>query len=280
VTTQDDASGHRGGVLVVAHLSDLHLGAHAPDAVESLVADVASAAPVLTVVTGDLTMRARRREFEAATGLLRRLPGPQLVVLGNHDLPLDLRRVRHPYDVYRRFVPGPLAPVVDLPGIRALGLPSMPRWRWKSGYVPRYQATLVETTLGTAPPGALRLLALHHPPSAQGVARLAGRDRLLDALAAARVDVVLAGHTHVPTARLLVLGRRGDRPGDRRGVVEVVAGSATSTRLRRVPRSWSLVRADASSITVEEREQTGSAWGAARVVHYPRVGALHDVDGG
>lgn len=271
-----EVPGQHAGNIVVAHLSDLHLGSHVPDVVESLVADIAAAAPTLTVLTGDLTMRARRREFEAVTRLLHRLPGPQLVVLGNHDVPLDLRRVRHPYDAYRRFVPGPLAPVVDLPGIRALGLPSMPRWRWKSGYVPRWQVPLVEATLGVAPPGVLRLLALHHPPSAHGLPRLAGRNRLLDALAEARVDVVLAGHTHVPTIRLLVLGRRGDR----REVVEVVAGSATSTRLRGAPRSWSLVRADASSISVEERHQTGSAWEAARVVHYPRPGALHDIAGG
>jgi 3',5'-cyclic AMP phosphodiesterase CpdA len=271
-------SGDRGGV-VVAHLSDLHLGAHVPDVAESLVADVASAAPTLTVVTGDLTMRARRREFEAVTRLLHRLPSPQLVVLGNHDVPLDLRRLGHPYDVYRRFVPGPLAPVVDLPGIRALGLPSMPRWRWKSGYVPRSHVSLVEATLGAAPPGAVRLLALHHPPSARGLARLAGRDRLFDALAEARVDIVLAGHTHVPTATLLVFRRRADRR-EVVEVVEVVAGSATSSRLRGVPRSWSLVRADASSISIEERHHTGSAWVAARVVHYPRFGAVHDIAGG
>jgi 3',5'-cyclic AMP phosphodiesterase CpdA len=277
VTTRGgEASGQRAGSVVVAHLSDLHLGSHVPDVVESLVADVASAAPTLTVVTGDLTMRARRREFEAVTRLLHRLPTPQLVVLGNHDVPLDLRRLLHPYDVYHRFVPGPMAPVVDLPGIRALGLPSMPRWRWKSGYVPQWQVPLVEATLGVAPPGVLRLLALHHPPSAHGLARLAGRDRLLDAVAEARVDVVLAGHTHLPIARLLVLGRRGDRR-EVVEVVEVVAGSATSTRLRGVPRSWSVVRADASSISVEERHQTGSAWVAARVAHYPRAGALHDI---
>jgi 3',5'-cyclic AMP phosphodiesterase CpdA len=276
VTTREGAvSGHRGGGVVVAHLSDLHLGAHVPDVAESLVADVVSAAPTLTVVTGDLTMRARRREFEAVTRLLHRLPAPQLVVLGNHDVPLDLRRLGHPYDVYRRFVPGSLAPVVDLPGIRALGLPSMPRWRWKSGYVPRSQVSLVEATLGTAPPGAVRLLALHHPPSARGLARLIGRDRLLDALAEARVDVVLAGHIHVPAARLLVFSRRGER----REVVEVVAGSATSTRLRGVPHSWSLVRADASSISIEERHHTGSGWVAAGLVHYPRVGAVHDIAG-
>src|SRR6478672_7889017 len=212
-------SGKRPGGVVVAHVSDLHFGAHDPDAVESLVADVVATAPTLTVVTGDLTMRARRREFQAARSLLRRLPAPQLVVLGNHDVPLDPRRVFHPYDAYRRGVPGPLVPVVDLPDVRALGLMSMPRWRWKSGYVPRSQLRIVRATLGVAPPGALRLLALHHPPSSQGLERLIGRDRLLDTLAQARVDVVLAGHTHVPTARMLVLGLRGEQ----HEVVEVVA---------------------------------------------------------
>jgi 3',5'-cyclic AMP phosphodiesterase CpdA len=49
--------------LVIAHVSDLHLGAHDAVAVDTLPADVAAARPTLTVVTGDVTMRARAGEF-------------------------------------------------------------------------------------------------------------------------------------------------------------------------------------------------------------------------
>ena len=42
-----------------------------------------------------ITQRAREKQYEAAAAFMRRLPGPQLVVPGNHDIPL--------YDVIRRF---------------------------------------------------------------------------------------------------------------------------------------------------------------------------------
>ncbi len=55
----------------------------------------------------------------------------------------------------------------------------------------------------------------------------------------------LAGHTHRPAAGLLpVPGRR---------VLEVVAGTATSTRIRQAGRSWTLVRVAGRTVTVEHR---------------------------
>ena len=68
--------------LVVAHLSDLHFGAHVPAAADRLPAAVTAARPDLTVVTGDCTMRAREREFRPARALLDALPRPLLVPAG------------------------------------------------------------------------------------------------------------------------------------------------------------------------------------------------------
>jgi 3',5'-cyclic AMP phosphodiesterase CpdA len=255
------------GPLVVAHLSDLHLGAHDPAAVEAVVADVTAAAPALTVVTGDVTMRARTGQFAEARAVLDRLPAPLLVVIGNHDVPLaPVRRLVSPYARYRDHLVPELDPVVEVPGVRVLGLPSMPRWRWKSGRVSRAGAAAVVDVLGGSPPGTLRVVALHHPPFTRGTARVVGRGPLVRALAAARVDLVLAGHIHRPTARSVEL----EDAGHRHGVVEVVAGTATSTRTRGVGRSWSAIRVDADAVTVEERHETPSGWCAGPTFRYPR----------
>lgn len=252
--------------LVIAHVSDLHLGAHDPVAVETLPADVAAVRPALTVVTGDLTMRARVPQFHAARALLDRLPAPRLTVLGNHDVPLvGPARVLAPYARYRRWIESDLDPVVEVPGLTALGLQSMPRWRWKSGRVSDRQAGLVRSVLGTAPPGTVRLLALHHPPRTGGLGVLAGRARLFRAIAAAQVDLVLAGHTHLPMSRCFTVRGSGRRQ------VEVNAGTATSVRVRRgVGRSWTVIRVGAAEIVVEERHQDGTAWRTGRIVRYPR----------
>jgi 3',5'-cyclic AMP phosphodiesterase CpdA len=250
--------------LVIAHVSDLHIGAHPPQVVQTLVDDVSATAPTLLVVTGDCTMRARTSQFSQARAVLERLPAPRLVVAGNHDIPLlALGRLVAPYARYRTWIDGELDPRLDLPGVRALGLQTMPRWRWKSGRVSGEQSALVEDFLGSAPAGALRLLALHHPPSAGGLARMLGRAALMRAAAAARVDIVLAGHTHVPAMRAI------DLPSGQQ-LAEVVAGTATSTRLRGVPRSWNVIRVDAAHIRVEQRYEIAGEWRTGRVVSIER----------
>ncbi|WP_433829886.1 metallophosphoesterase family protein [Actinoplanes sp. CA-015351] len=249
--------------VVVAHLSDLHLGADDPRAVESIVDDVARARPALTVVTGDSTMRARTGEFRRVRELLDALPGPLLTVTGNHDLPLvSWRRVLRPYRRYRRWMDTDLDPDRQVLGLTALGLQSMPRWRWKNGRVSARQAAMVVRVLGGAPAGDLRLLALHHPPLAIGTARILGRDRLLDAIRAARVDLVLAGHTHVPEVRAF-------RPG---GPVFVVAGTSVSRRTRHdIGCSWSLISAHESEVVVRERYLRDDRWVTGRIVTVPRI---------
>jgi 3',5'-cyclic AMP phosphodiesterase CpdA len=245
--------------VVIAHVSDLHIGAHDSDATDTLVADVAAARPTLTVVTGDCTMRARDGQFRQAGALIARLPEPRLVVLGNHDLPLFAigSRLVRPYALYRARLCADLDPVVRLPGVTALGLNSMTRWRWKSGAVSRRQTTAVVEILGGAAPGTLRLLALHHPPFVGGLARLVGRAWLTRAIVEAGVDLVLAGHTHLPAEQQVELVADGRA----HHVIEVVAGTATSHRTRReVGQSWSLIRIDGDTIAVQERHHFDRGW--------------------
>jgi 3',5'-cyclic AMP phosphodiesterase CpdA len=242
--------------LVIAHVSDLHLGAHSHAAVESLPSDVAAAAPALTVVTGDLTMRARTGQFRRVCALLDALPRPRLVILGNHDVPLDPRRIAGPYRRYQRWIERDLDPVVRLPGLCAVGLNSMPWWRWKNGRVTERQAAMVAAMDS---PG-VRLVALHHPLVGHG--RLLGRGRLSAALASGRVDLLLAGHQHVPSSRYLDVS-----PTHR--VLQVVAGTATSVRTRKVGRSWTVIRVGADGIRVEERHEADGRWRSSPVVHHP-----------
>ena len=247
------------GPLVIAHLSDLHLGAHIPAAVDALADEVAAFHPDLVVVTGDHTMRARPHEFLRAADVLDKLPTPRLIVPGNHDLPLiSPLRVAAPYLRYRRWI-GPDNSVLRVPGVTALGIDSMPWWRWKSGRVTYQQAVQVRQVLGSASPADVRLVAMHHPPFAGGLERLVGRRRFARAVGLAEVDMVLAGHTHVPAVHAY---------GE---MLLIVAGTATSHRVRNVPRSWNLLRVYPNAIEVHERcESEPGAWYAGPVSRHPR----------
>ena len=84
----------------IVHISDLHFGRVDRQLLEPLARTIVAAKPDVLAISGDLTQRARRAQFAQAAAYLRSLPTPQIVVPGNHDVPL--------YDVVRRFV-APLA---------------------------------------------------------------------------------------------------------------------------------------------------------------------------
>ena len=71
----------------VIHLSDLHFGIVDLALLTPLVEAVSALKPDV-VVSGDVTQRARTSEFRDAQAFLARLPHPQVVVPGNHGIPL------------------------------------------------------------------------------------------------------------------------------------------------------------------------------------------------
>jgi 3',5'-cyclic AMP phosphodiesterase CpdA len=244
--------------LRIALVSDIHVGAHDDRALDGLIADLHAADVAATVVTGDLTMRARSHEFARAVEVVSQFPSPTLTVLGNHDLPLvnSFRRLAAPYGKYLAAVTDDLDPVLDLDTVRIQGLASMPRWRWKSGRVSSRQADLIRATFADSPPATARVVALHHPPSLTNLESMVGRAEFERALVDAEVDVILAGHTHVPAVQVLPVGSATTS----RQVVEVVAGTATSHRTRGARRSWSLLEFTETTIAVTEHVADGHHW--------------------
>jgi 3',5'-cyclic AMP phosphodiesterase CpdA len=97
----------------IAHLSDLHFGRTDPAVVEALVAELNADPPDLVAVSGDLTMRARRREYRAARAFLDRLRAPVLAVPGNHDITAHWlhERFLDPLGRWRRFIADEPEPV-------------------------------------------------------------------------------------------------------------------------------------------------------------------------
>ncbi|KKL56821.1 hypothetical protein LCGC14_2241560, partial [marine sediment metagenome] len=78
----------------ILHLSDLHFGRIRTDLVDPLLSSIHQLRPDLVVLSGDLTQRARRRQFADARAFLDRIEAPTLTVPGNHDVPLDNLFVR------------------------------------------------------------------------------------------------------------------------------------------------------------------------------------------
>src|SRR5690606_24718972 len=91
-----------------------HFGTERAPAMAALQRLAAAQAPAVLVLSGDVTQRARKREFDAAAVFVEQLAVPvRLVIPGNHDIPLfDIfTRVFHPYARYQRVFGAELEPV-------------------------------------------------------------------------------------------------------------------------------------------------------------------------
>ncbi len=162
--------------LRLAHLSDFHLGVRSRGerAVERAVDWVASRAPDLVVITGDLVSRP-----SGEVKLLKQLAhlGPSFAVLGNHD-------VEHTRDPFSRS-----AGLVDLGETRLLVDESATvevkgRRVQLVGVDPRaYRARRAEPWNIVDAEADLRILLCHFP-------------YVLDNLPPGAFDLVLAGHMH------------------------------------------------------------------------------------
>jgi 3',5'-cyclic AMP phosphodiesterase CpdA len=260
-------------VKTIVHLSDLHFGRHDETAAECLLADTSRAKPDIVVITGDLTQRARHRQFAAARAFLEKLPRPVLVVPGNHDVPLYdiVERFLGRLARYRRYICAELQPFFADDEIALLGLNTARSATFANGRISRKQAAAIKSVFATVPAGRLRLLAIHHPlaaPVAGNFTPVARAPMALEAITGARVRLVLSGHYH----RALSGDLAGSDLVAGGSILLVHAGTAISTRLRGEPNSYNLLRVEPTAVTCVVRAFSGSDFVDADTAHYTLIG--------
>lgn len=226
--------------LTILHASDLQCGRpFVPRAAEAFVRFAHDLAPDVIVVAGDLTQRAKTREFRAAMELLARLPAaPRVVTPGNHDVPLYRlwERVFVPYRNWKTLVSRELDSVTDLPGATFVALnSSAPRRAIVNGRVDGRQVEWARKTFSGAPSGDVRALVIHHHfvpvADGQGGRPLPGAARLVKAFESMEVDFVLGGHihqTHINTSHDVV-------PDEALPGLPLIACGTTTSRRGRGP---------------------------------------------
>ena len=238
----------------LAHISDLHFGRLDPAVLGPLRRHLHALQPDLLVVSGDLTQRARERQFREARAYLDTLPRPQLVVPGNHDVPLYdvLRRFLAPLRRYKRIVTPDLQPEFIDEEIAVVGVNTARSLTFKGGRINGKQVAAVKARLCGLPERVMKILVTHHPfdvPDHQDEdGHLVGRARMaLECLAGCGADLLLAGHLHEPR-----VGRTAERysiPGVSALVVQ--AGTATSSRTRETTNSFNVLRLEARRVEIQ-----------------------------
>jgi 3',5'-cyclic AMP phosphodiesterase CpdA len=240
-------------VRTIVHLSDLHFGRTDAEILQPLIEAVNRIAPHLVVVSGDLTQRARSREFQEARHFLDALPQPQIIVPGNHDVPLYniFSRFARPLAKYRRHISENVEPTYVDQEIAVVGINTARSLTFKDGRVNHEQIARIRKRLCALDNHIVKIIVTHHPfdlPAPYDEDELVGRARLAMAtLADCGADLLLAGHLH--TSHAGSTDARYNIPGYSALVVQ--AGTASSTRGRGETNSFNAIRTSPSSIAIE-----------------------------
>jgi 3',5'-cyclic AMP phosphodiesterase CpdA len=260
----------------IAHISDLHFGKLDDRVADGLVADLADRRPSLLVVSGDFTQRAREGQFSRAAAFLRRLPQPQLVVPGNHDIPLYnlVRRFFFPLTRYRRLITPDLRPLYRDEELMVLGINTARSFTQKSGWISEEQLLDVKTRVCGLPRSLVKVVVTHHPfippprePKADVIRHGAA---YIDELEECGVDLLLAGHLHLAYHDDL----RSHYKGAKRSILSIQAGTATSTRRRGEPNAYNWITVSPDLCTVSVRAWCDDRFEESLVTRYARVGGV------
>lgn len=254
--------------MVILHGSDLQVGKpYRPQVAEAFVTLAATLEPDLIVVSGDLTQRAKAREYRIVREFLGALPEgtPVVVTPGNHDVPLYRvwERILMPYRNWRRFMGPDLDTVLRVDGATVVALnSSAPRRAIVAGRIDPEQVAFAHRSFAASPESDARILVAHHhfyptdPP--EGGTPLPRARGLLEAFEEMGVDLILGGHvhqTHITPSRALV-------PGDGPGIPIVACGTTASSRGRGVEvgqNTLNVIRVDASAIEVTPHRMDAGA---------------------
>jgi 3',5'-cyclic AMP phosphodiesterase CpdA len=240
-------------VRTVVHLSDLHFGGVDRALIEPLTRCVRLLEPNVVVVSGDLTQRARAEQFIEARAFLDTLPKPQIVVPGNHDVPLYnlIKRFLAPLDNYRRYITNDLEPTYINEEIAIVGINTARSLTFKGGRISEEQVERVRAKLCNLPESVTKIVVTHHPfdlPPNWDKDHIVGRAPLaMQMFSRCGADILLAGHVHMShtgdtTARYKIEGF---------SALVVQAGTATSTRGRGELNSFNVLRIVPGQVTVE-----------------------------
>ena len=251
----------------IIHLSDLHFGRVDRSLIEPLRRAIAALVPDVVVVSGDLTQRARPREFRQARAFLDTLPQPRIVVPGNHDVPLYniVKRFLAPLASYRRYISENVEPILMDEEIAVVGVNTARSLTFKGGRIGEDQIERVRAQLCSLPEAVVKIVVTHHPfevPPTSAGGQIVGRAPMaMEMLAGCGADILLAGHLHLShtgdtTARYRIHGF---------SALIVQAGTATSTRSRGEANAFNALKVAGRKVSVERYEWMPEAAGFVKV---------------
>ena len=237
----------------IVHISDVHFGMADLTVVERLIKSINELGADILIVSGDLTQRAKTKEFVAARDMLDRLPQPQIVVPGNHDVPMYniYHRFAEPLTRYKKHITDDLSPFFSDDELAVAGVNTTRSLTVKSGRINAEQVAEIRLKMKDLPERMLKVVVTHHPfdvPEGVNADDIVGRaKKAMPLIAASGAYVFLAGHLHVSH---IGNSARRYKLDDGYSALIIQAGTAASTRERGEENSFNFLEYEYPFLTV------------------------------
>ena len=238
----------------IVHISDLHFGTENSEIANQLTDDINEIKPDVVVVSGDLTQRAKTKEFVKSQIFLDTLEYPRVVIPGNHDIPLYniWDRVVNPFKRFDRYFNESDRYYSD-DRLEIIGLNSVRNLRWKSGKLSSEQLKIGAIEFGKSDKNMIRILVIHH--NLFHVSSSIDSEKLLKSklwhrwLMENRIDLILFGHDHKSMVEPVLFN--DDKFID---FIFIQAGSGISNRTRGCPNSYNTIEISDNNCIIKVRE--------------------------
>lgn len=250
--------------MKIIQISDLHFGMHNPAIIEPFLEDVALLKPDIIIISGDLTQRARSQQFLQLLEFLRRLPVPQLIVPGNHDIPLynPFARFINPFKRYTKYISPQLEVSFSNHEVNILGVNSVTPYRLKDGSLNHKTLELIKNYF-SASTQQLNILFFHHNLKYfSGMHHpLNNAEEFIQYLKECPIHLVCTGHLHY--ANLQVINKnQGQR------CVLVHAGSTFCHRTANGKNSFYFINTDQLRCSIERRVFINNSFSSQQIDTY------------
>lgn len=242
---------------MLIHISDVHFGKADYAVVERLREKITEIAPNLLIVSGDLTQRARSAQFIEARKFLDSLPKPQIVVPGNHDVPMYnvFARFAAPLEKYKKYITDDLEPFYSDDELAVIGINTARSLTIKDGRINEKQIVAIREKMCSLDDRMLKAVVTHHPfDLPEGFDNddiVENAEKAMPLIADCGADVFFSGHLHV--SHITHTANRYPLPSGRNALI-IQAGTASSTRVRGEVNSFNLIEYEFPNLIVKRFE--------------------------
>ncbi|MFA6338983.1 MAG: metallophosphoesterase [Candidatus Paceibacterota bacterium] len=238
----------------IVQISDLHFGRVERKAIQPLIRNIEAINPELVIISGDLTQRAKEREYLEARKFIKSLNRPTFIIPGNHDIPLYniLERFHSPFRKYSKFISPDISPFYRDNDIAIVAINSVRNFTVSSGKISKEQLEEAEKILQNVDSKLIKIVVCHHPfdipINKKTTHKVVAHSKIaMERLSKYNIDVFLSGHIHIShigdtASRYKIDGYNG---------IIVQAGTAISKRYRGEPVSFNVLKIRHKEIVVD-----------------------------